>query len=145
MVEPRYFILVGDQNTWKASFTENLWGFSSRTKGLWNTINVGDYVAFYVTSPIKRVIGFGSVKDKFLDKKLFWPDEKLFKKCLWGYRFRFEITFLVDDWNQGISIPQKIMLNQGRKLVTKDFFLLLLKTADLKWNSKIRTKISNAI
>jgi hypothetical protein len=57
----RCYILVVDKRTWEHSFLHNLWGFSERTTGLWNTSNVGDLAVFYVTSALSKVIGFGKV------------------------------------------------------------------------------------
>ena len=35
--------------------------------------NVSDRVAFYVTSPIKKIIGVGIIKKKFVKEDFFWP------------------------------------------------------------------------
>ena len=93
MNKRRFYILVGDEKTWKTSLTKNIWGFSEKTKGLWNTSQIGDYLVFYVTSPVKKIIGFGNISEKFIDEALFWPDEKIFKRTLWKYRLRFDIFF----------------------------------------------------
>jgi predicted RNA-binding protein len=34
----RYYILVGDADTWKISVANNLWGFSDKSKGSWGII-----------------------------------------------------------------------------------------------------------
>jgi hypothetical protein len=64
----------------------SIWGFSDRTKGLWNTSRVGDFMAFYLTSPVSKVVGFDKLSEKFVDEKLIWPDEKLFRRPIWKYR-----------------------------------------------------------
>ena len=68
MTEPdimnKYYILVGDEENWKISIKNKIWGFSERNKGSWNKTKPGEYLAFYVTSPIKKIIGFGIVKGK---------------------------------------------------------------------------------
>jgi hypothetical protein len=61
---------VGDKDTWITSIREDTWGFTNSTKGNWNTLSLGDYVAFYVTSPIKRIIGFGLITSKFIAEDL---------------------------------------------------------------------------
>lgn len=78
MSEVRYFILVGDMYAWQTSFLKNMWGFAKRTIGSWHTSNVGDYVAFYVTSPIKKIIGHGRITKKFESDDILWPDEIMF-------------------------------------------------------------------
>jgi hypothetical protein len=55
----RYFILDGDKDTWLTSISHNMWKFSDKSRGNWNTLQVGDYVAFYVISPINKIIGYG--------------------------------------------------------------------------------------
>ena len=120
--------MVADQKTWLKSFTRNIFGFKENTKGLWNTTNVGDFVSFYATSPIKKIIGFGKITKKFLDEELFFPDEILFKRPLWKYRVQFEVLRMIDDWNSGISPPKTIMLNVGRREINKDIFSEITKS-----------------
>jgi ribosomal protein L39E len=120
--ESNYFILVGDKETWSIAFLQNIWGFSERSKGKWNTSNVGDYVAFYAVSPLKRIIGYGRITSKFVSEDIVWPDEKLFGKSIWKYRIRFEKLRLLKDWKKGVRVPEHIMLNTGRKVVNKETF-----------------------
>lgn len=136
-LEPHFFILTGDKETWLRSFNKNLWGFTEKTKGSWNTSQVNDLVAFYVTAPIKKIIGFGIIRKKFIDSELFWNDEILFKKSIWPYRFEFEPIHIEDDWENGISVPAGIMLNVGRKVIDKLIFSNLIREADSKWNTKM--------
>lgn len=142
MKSSKYYILVGDEKTWETSFSENIWGFSDKTKGFWNTMNEGDFLAFYVTSPIKKIIGYGHVEKKFISKKLFWPDEKLFKRPLWTYRLKFNPSFILQKWDDGISSPKGIMLNHGRKTISQEMFLNLIKISDQKWETNLGKKIS---
>jgi uncharacterized membrane protein len=125
---PRYYILVGYEKTWKVSLSHKVWGFPDRRKDNWNTSQTGEYVAFYVTSQIKREIGFGRIKDKFVSDPILWPDEKLFGKAVWKYRFHFTISYILnDDWNKGAKVPIETMLNTGRSVIHKRVFLSLLK------------------
>lgn len=139
--DKRFYILVGDENTWKTSFDKKIWGFSDKTKGSWNTSNVGDLLAFYVTSPVKKIVGFGRIARKFVDENLVWRDEFVFKKAVWKYRLEFESYYVIEDWNNGLSVPHNIMMNQGRKVVEKDLFISLIKEADSKWKNNIQKKI----
>ena len=128
MTERRYFILVGDKETWLISFNQNTWGFSNRTKGNWNTSNIGDYVAFYVTKPVKKIIGFGIIISKFVSDDLLFPDEKLFSKSIWKYGIEFKKILTVKKWEEGVPISDDLMLNTGRKVVDKKTFSALIKT-----------------
>jgi hypothetical protein len=138
--EPRYFILVGDIETWKTALKNNIWGFAERSKGHWNTTDIDDYLAFYATAPIKRVIGFGKVSKKFTDDSILFPDEKLFGKVMWLYRIEFSKICTIEDWNNGIAVPSRIMLNVGRKVIEKKTFLQLVKKGEQKWKQEILMK-----
>ena len=121
---------MGNRRTWNVSIDKNLWGFSEKTRGLWNTSKEGDFVVFYVTNPTKKIIGFGKITEKFITKSIIWPDEKFFKKSLWGNRIRFEMLSGVKNWNDGIDPPINTMLNIGRKVIEKGVFEELIKNAE---------------
>lgn len=137
----RFYILVGDEKTWKSALTKNLWGFSENNKGLWNNTNVDEYVALYVTKPIQKVIGFGRINRKFIEETIFWPDEKIFKRPIWKYRLEYSLYHISENWNEGIPVSSEIMLNQGRKVVNKDTFSSLVKAMDKKMKTKIHKEI----
>ena len=137
--DTRYYLLVGDEETWNISLKKNLWGFSQKTKGLWNTTNIGDYVGFYVTSPIKKIIGFGIIKNKFIGTDIVWKDEKLFERPFWNYRMEFDIIYVVDSWINGIKSPQGIMLNTGRRVLEKKIFFNLIKIAEKQWKVNLKS------
>ena len=135
-VESRYYILVGDMNTWEIALEKNQWGFAEKNIGLWNTTNEGDFIAFYVTNPVKKIIGFGKIKSKFISDDIFWPDEKFFKKAIWKYRIKIEIIQQIENWEDGIEVPPTILLNIGRKVIQKSVFNSFVKSAESKWNKK---------
>lgn len=137
----RFYILVGDPENWEIALKNRIWGFKEATKGLWNKSQIGEYVAFYVTTPIKKIIGFGKIIDKYIEDTIIWSDEKLFNRSLWNYRFELEIIYLIDDWNKGIRLTS-IHLNVGRKVVSEYFFKTLVKKADQKWSSNIYQQLS---
>jgi len=142
-IEPRYYILVGDTNSWQVGFENNQWGFSDKNIGYWNTTNEGDLVAFYVTKPVKSIVGFGKIIKKFISTDILWPDEKLFKKVIWKNRIQFKIIHKVNNWEDGIEVPPTIMLNIGRKVIQKSIFNSLVKSAESKWNKKFSKIITN--
>jgi len=135
-LKSRHFILVGDESTWKVALEHTQWGFSEKNIGLWRTTNENDLILFYVTAPIKKIIGFGIITNKFINDDVFWPDEKLFKKSIWKYRIKFHITYLIKNWKHGIPIPTTIMLNIGRKVIEKEVYAKFLKDAEIKWRIK---------
>lgn len=128
-----YYILVGDNRTWRISFTKNFWGFTEKTKKLWSNIEKEDIVCFYVTKPTKKIIGFGKIKKKFQNTEIFWPDEIFLQRVLWPYKIEFEPIYIVDNFDDGIDPPLKVILNQGRKKISEDIFIKLIQEAE-KWN-----------
>ena len=131
---PRYYILVGDNSSWKVALEHKQWGFTEKSIGLWNTIKEEEFVAFYVTKPIQKIVGFAKITDKFISNEIIWPDEKFFEKPMWANRIKFEILYTVKNWNEGVKPPPNIMLNVGRKVIEKKTFELLVADAKKKWN-----------
>jgi hypothetical protein len=136
----RFYLLIGDLETWEISLKNRIWGFKETTKGLWNKLQIGEYVGFYATKPLKKIIGFGKILNKYIEETIVWLDEKFFNKSLWKYRMRLEIMYVVNNWNDGIDIPL-MNLNTGRKVVSEDIFMALVKKADKKWKSNIYQQI----
>jgi len=134
----QYFILVGDRRTWNVSIDKSIWGFSERTKGLRDHINKGDYAAFYVTRPTRKIIGFGKFDKKFLDETCIWPMEKLYQKSFWKYRISFKIIYIVRNWAEGLTLPEDVVVNSGRKKINEKVFMNLINDAELKWHTKLR-------
>jgi hypothetical protein len=130
--------LVGDSETWRYSLKKNLWGFSEHFRGYWNTSKPDDYLAFYVTSPIKKIIGFGKIEKKFVDQSISFPDELLMGRPIWIYRYTYRKIVTIDEWDKGISPPPGIMLNVGRKLIDYSTFQTLIIRAEQKWKKKIQ-------
>lgn len=133
----RCYILSGDEHSWKSSLMYNLWGLSERTKGSWNTTQVGDWVAFYVTSPISKIMGFGKVKEKFMDEEIVWSDERMMRRSIWKYKLKLNIIYVLEEWGEGIPVPSHILLNTGRKVLDRMTFIHLIKTAEKQWRTSI--------
>lgn len=130
----RHYILVEDEETWDAAIKNSQWGFTQKNKGLWNTTMINDLVLFYVTKPIKKIIGYWIVKEKFESEDFLWPDEKTFNRSLWKYRLKFETNHMEKDWNEGVEPPSNMMLNIGRKVIEKETYDKLLNIFEKKWN-----------
>ncbi|MGI0014005.1 MAG: hypothetical protein ACREBU_11270 [Nitrososphaera sp.] len=131
--EPRYFILVDDAETGKYSLKNNLWGFSEQVRGYWEASRPGDNLAFYVTLPTKKIVGFGKIKRKFIDSKVTFPDEIFLGRPIWIYIYEYLKTFTVEEWNNGIRPPPGRLLNAGRKLIDRTTFYKLTTKAKRKW------------
>ena len=118
----KHFILVGDENSWKVILEKQIWGFSDKKKGSWNSLNKNDKIAFYVTSPVKKIIGYGKIKEKFVSNEILFHDEKILQCVIWKNRFNFEIEKIVTEWENGISPPTGLMLNVGNKPISTEIF-----------------------
>lgn len=132
--ERRHFVLIGRHENWQVSLSNNLWGFTENSKGFWNKTNTGDLLAFYIMSPLRKVVGFGTVGKKFINEDLIWNDEKQFKRSLWKYKFEINPSYICEDWKRGIALPS-MSLGVSRKLVDKETFVNMVKNADKTWNS----------
>ena len=143
--ELRFYILVGEKANWKISLEHNIWGFSETSKGLWNKSDKSELVAFYVTRPEKKIVGFGEIIEKFIDENLLWDDEKRFQRCLWKYKLKFKIIYKIDDFSCGISVPNNMILRSSRTIIDKETFLNFVKDADEKWETELIYKINKML
>ena len=135
--EIRYYILVGDVRNWTTALENKVWGFTPNAKGFWNTVKEGDLLAFYATLPVKKIFGFGKVSEKFVDDRVLWNDEKIFKRVLWPYRIRFKILFLQEDWEKGEQVPSGIILRSPRVRIDEQLFYKILQQTEKKSNIQI--------
>ncbi len=85
-------------------------------------MNIGDFLWFYVTTPIKGVVGVGVVKDKYIDNTtLTWDEEWVKKKVIWPLRFRIQLLKVLprSRWQ-----PEHINIEDFRLFWQKGFHLL---------------------
>jgi len=118
----KHYLLIGDSENWNVGFSKKIWGFAENTKGLWNTIATGDYVVFYITRPISKVVGYGQITHKFENDSLIWKDEKLFERVIWRYKIKFEIINEIKEWKKGIKLPSTLVLLPSRKSISEELF-----------------------
>jgi predicted RNA-binding protein len=98
-----FWVLSGFRQNWTVALKQGgIWGVKERLKGLWLGLQKGDVVIFYATSPIKGIIGFGRIRDKFVQDKPLWPDEEEQRKVLYPYRFDFDVEYCLpsDRWEE---------------------------------------------
>jgi predicted RNA-binding protein len=129
---------VGNDETWECALKNKLWAFREKNKGLWNATNKNDKLAFYITSPVSKIFGFGKILDKYIDHQILWPEEKLFGASIYPYRLKLEIIYFINNWNNGINVSKTIMLNTGRKLIHDNMFDKLANEAEKKWGKNFR-------
>lgn len=83
------WILSGTKENWDEGLKAGMWGVGENAKSVWKRVQPGDRVVFFV--PQFGVLGCGTVKEKFVSKEVFWPDEKREGKVLWPYRLKIEV------------------------------------------------------
>src|SRR3972149_9518279 len=96
-----YWLLVGSPKNWDVAFKHNnIWGLRQTQSRLWDKLEEKDRLLFYVTTPVKGIVGFGSVRTKFKQNRPLWPDEIRSKKIIWPLRFEFDVRFNLppDKW-----------------------------------------------
>ena len=96
-----YWMAIGPVENWKLSLEGNkVWGMQPRYQKQWEQIELGDSVLFYATTPVKGVIGYGTINSKMQNDKLIWPQEVEQGRTLWPLRFIFEIVFCLslNEW-----------------------------------------------
>jgi predicted RNA-binding protein len=92
----QYWLIVGTPRNWKFAFENgNIWGLKEfrEMTALWNLLEEGDKILFYVASPIMGVVGCGKVTTKFRQTNPLWPDEVQKGTALWPLRFEFDVEY----------------------------------------------------
>jgi hypothetical protein len=139
----RVWVSSGPPENWRVAIQEGgVWGVDPKPtlKKRWDTLSRGDLVAFYVSSPISRVVGLGCVKTKSEEDAPLWPAEKQIGKAKWIYRFRFDILHCLDEnsWGtKGIPIGDlRIARAAGLNLVReKSAAVAFFQRADVEWGT----------
>ena len=89
-----FWLVVGAKKNWLTAFEyKNIWGLRKAQRHLWENLNEGDKVPFYVTSPVSGIIGYVIVRTKMIQDKPLWPDELKGNKVIWPLRFEFDVVF----------------------------------------------------
>lgn len=133
------WLVVGKLKNWLSTFSQPvpIWGLKLSQKKEFEEMDVGDILYFYITSPIRGIIGFGRVKDKYIDEKnLIWEDEIKRKEVIWPLRFRIQVLKVLpkDSWKtNAIKIDDlKIFLRKGfQKLTEKDLSEISKRTKEV--------------
>jgi len=89
-----YWLVVGAPKNWNIAFGHNnIWGLKQTQTRLWESLKENDSLLFYATTPIKGIIGFGTVRTKFKQNRPLWPDEIKQNKIIWPLRFKFDVKY----------------------------------------------------
>jgi energy-coupling factor transporter ATP-binding protein EcfA2 len=100
---PSYWAAPGPPEYWEIAFNKGgIWGVVEKKYNLWKNLSTGDYILFWATEPVKGVIGYGIVREKFRDTTPLWPAEIKEGKAIWPYRFKFDIEYCLprEKWEE---------------------------------------------
>ena len=117
----RYWLVVGLPKNWDIAFEHgSIWGLKQTQNHLWQSLDEGDTVLFYATSPVKGVIGYGIVRTKFKQNQPLWPDELAQHKVIWPLRFEFDVVscLLREKWKTKKLGSKEIWPRAGFQLLT---------------------------
>ena len=92
----QYWLVVGTPGNWKFAFENGcIWGLKQfrEMASLWNLLEEGDRLLFYVSNPVMGVVGCGNVTTKFRQDTPLWPDEIRKGTALWPLRFEFDVEY----------------------------------------------------
>ncbi len=120
-----FWIVPGSEENWKlALLSKGTWGIeeTKHKKVYWLAIAPNDMILFYVTRPVRGVVGYGTVRSKFYQDVPVWDEEKREGQVKWPLRFEFDIDFLLPEnrWQD-----EKIQVRGGgefrQPLILKDW------------------------
>jgi predicted RNA-binding protein len=124
-----YWLVVGKPQNWETAFIHrNIWGLKETQSHLWESLKENDKVIFYVTSPVKGVIGHGVIRTKFHQYSPLWPDEIKQRKVIWPLRFEFDVDFRLPQgkWANERVVSKELMPRAGFQLLSKDLGVKLI-------------------
>jgi predicted RNA-binding protein len=137
------WVVVSSAQNVKTSFENNKWGVSTRLKGVWEKVAKGDLLIFYVTSPVRGIVGVAFVEGKIEEHTTLWQDELVVGRALYPYRILFKPIFILEKekWESNkITIKDlKVSVQAGiNHLKNEDAINKLLERISKSWGIKIK-------
>ncbi len=136
------WIVTGSPLNLKTSLQKARWGVNRGLKNTWDRVTVDDLLLFYVTSPVRGVVGVANVKGKAEENDILWRDEAVVGRVLYPYRITFKTMFVLKEekWESDrIKINDlKISIRAGINPIKNEETLNeLLDRIAKSWNVKI--------
>nr|BAJ49214.1 hypothetical protein HGMM_F32B02C09 [Candidatus Caldarchaeum subterraneum] len=96
------WVLTGSSENWERGLTASIWGVTNKLKTRWEAVSRGDVLLFYCTAPVRGIIGYGKVKNKYKQDTPFWGEEIEQNRVIWPYRIEFEVDYVLPrpDWEE---------------------------------------------
>lgn len=104
-----HWLAIGPSENWKIGVKKKIWAVGPAQSKSWEKVEPGDTVFFYVTAPVKGLIGYGTVEKTRVKEPPFWPQEKEKGHALWPFQITFsEVTCLSEeDWEAEALRPKR--------------------------------------
>ena len=111
----QYWLVVGSSENWKISFENgSLWGLKPfrEMEAMWNLLQEGDGLLYYVSGDAKGIVGCGNVTTKFRQTNPIWPEEISTNSVIWPLRFEFSTEYCLPDslWKSGCFTDDNLRL-----------------------------------
>ena len=98
----KYWLNVAPVSSWEESVHIGMCGAPPKdiNRHQWKRMEPNDIVLFYATKPVKGLIGWGRVIERFEDSTPIWREEKRVGCALWPLRIRIAVEFMIPqgDW-----------------------------------------------
>lgn len=130
-----YWLVVGDPKNWQVAFVNNnIWGLRPTQNHLWENLKEQDNLLFYATTPVKGIIGFGTVRTKFRQNRPLWPDEISQNKVIWPLRFEFDVIYCLppQNWKTDGLSSSRLNPRGGFQQISESLAIEL--TSSIKFN-----------
>jgi hypothetical protein len=138
----RFWTLTGDMENWERAISSSVWGVREGRKNLWDRLEVGDMLFFYIKKPVSGIVGTGRVIRKFEQKTPFWADEVRENKVIYPYRFEFKIDYIIPQtrWRDDAVKIQDLgvgVIGGMNPLTNEDTVKSLITRLDKSWNTTL--------
>ncbi len=142
------WLVIGIPQNWETALSQPvpIWGLKPRFRTEFKILNIGDVIWFYSTSPVSGIIGYGIVKDKYIDSRnLIWIEEHIKKEVIWPLRFRIHVLKVLPrhDWQKHrIKINDfNIFWQLGFQLLKNENIIELYNRASKVFGNDIESNI----
>lgn len=100
---PNWWLVIGRPGNWQTSFESgNLWGLKEVQRGLWQHMQKGDHLLLYASSPVRGIIGLGTLQNKFIQDRPLWKEEIERGQVLWPLIIEIDVRYCFpqDSWKE---------------------------------------------
>jgi hypothetical protein len=95
-----FWIVPGIEDNWRQAFlAKGIWGLQETPyhKLYWLAIAQNDIILFHVSGKVKKIVGYGTIRNKFYQDIPLWKTEIEENRVQWPLRFEFDVDFLLDE------------------------------------------------